>query len=158
MKKYLWHLCAATLLCSVGNAAVSPEVEKSVESDKTHLLTTFKQIHKNPELGFMETETSKIVADELKKFGYEVVTGIGKTGVAGVLKNGKGPVVMYRADMDANAVKETTGLPYASTKVVKRGDGESVPVMHACGHDAHTTWLLGIAKTMKETRINGKEP
>jgi hippurate hydrolase len=136
----------------VGNAAVSPEVEKSVESDKTHLLTTFKQIHKNPELGFMETETSKIVADELKKFGYEVVTGIGKTGVAGVLKNGKGPVVMYRADMDANAVKETTGLPYASTKVVKRGDGESVPVMHACGHDAHTTWLLGIAKTMKENK------
>jgi hippurate hydrolase len=124
-------------------------MEKSVESNKEHLLTTFKKIHKNPELGFMETETSKIIAKELKALGYKTITGIAKTGVVGIFKNGDGPVLMFRSDMDANAVKEVTGLPYASTKTIKREDGSEVPVMHACGHDAHTTWLLGIAKTMK---------
>jgi hippurate hydrolase len=96
----------------------------------------------------MEVRTAAIVAKELKALGYEVMTGIGKTGVVGIIKNGDGPIVMYRADMDCNSVKETTGLPYASTKTTKNADGVDVPVMHACGHDAHTTWMLGIAKIM----------
>jgi hippurate hydrolase len=74
--------------------------------------------------------------------------GIGKTGVVAVLRNGAGPTVMYRADMDANAVEEATGLPYASKVRVKREDGSESPVAHTCGHDAHVTWMLGMAKAM----------
>lgn len=121
---------------------------KEIKEDSARLVDIYKDIHANPELGFMETRTAGIIEKELKSLGYTVKTGIGVTGVVGVLKNGEGPVVMYRADMDCNAVKETTGLPYASTKVVKREDGSETPVMHACGHDAHVTWLLGIAKLM----------
>ncbi|MES1226553.1 MAG: amidohydrolase, partial [Bacteroidota bacterium] len=125
-------------------------------SDSLRLVEIFKDIHQNPELGFMETRTAGIIAKELKTLGYEVITGIGKTGVVGILKNGVGPVVMYRADMDCNPVKEITGLPYASTKMVKKDDGSEVPVMHACGHDAHVTWLLGIAKIMASLKNEWK--
>jgi len=117
-------------------------------ADSSRLVEIFKDLHQNPELAFMEVRTSGIIAKELKVLGYDVITGIAKTGVAGILKNGDGPVVMYRADMDCNSVKEITGLPYASTKTMKKEDGTDVPVMHACGHDAHVTWLLGIAKIM----------
>jgi hippurate hydrolase len=150
MKILIKSMVSGALLFYAAGAAAG--IDASIKADTPRLVETFKKIHQNPELGFMETETSKIVADELKKLGYEVITGIAKTGVVGILKNGKGPVVMFRADMDANAVKEVTKLPYASTKTVKRGDGETVPVMHACGHDAHVAWLLGIAKVMKEQK------
>jgi amidohydrolase len=126
-----------------------------VDQDRDRLVTIFKDIHQNAELGFMETRTSAIVAKELKALGYEVKTGIGKTGVVGILRNGNGPKVMFRADMDANAVKEVTGLSYASTQRVER-NGEEVPVMHACGHDAHTTWLLGLAKAMVALKSDWK--
>lgn len=128
-------------------AAYVDRIVSLVDQDRDRLVTIFKDIHQNAELGFMETRTSAIVAKELETLGYEVKTGIGKTGVVGILRNGDGPKVMFRADMDANAVAEVTGLPYASTKRVER-NGEEVPVMHACGHDAHTTWLLGLAKAM----------
>ncbi len=135
---------------------LSPElVQKivtSVDSDTQRLQTIFKDIHQHPELGFMEKRTAAIVAKELKALGYEVQTGIGKTGVVAIFKNGKGPVVMYRADMDANAVKEATGLPYASKVHVKLSDGSTSPVGHLCGHDAHTTWLLSLAKTMMQLK------
>jgi amidohydrolase len=123
-------------------------VKQMAYADSTRLVEMFKDLHQNPELGFMEVRTSGIIAKELKSLGYELITGIAKTGLAGILKNGDGPIVMYRADMDCNSVKETTGLPYASTKTMKKEDGTEVPVMHACGHDAHVTWLLGIAKMM----------
>jgi len=141
------------LVCSVTLFAKLPtEIENDIEQNKAHLLKIFKQLHQNPELGFMEKETSALVAKELKTLGYKTITGIAKTGVVGILKNGKGPILMFRADMDANAVKEITNLPYASKKVVKRDDGTQTPVMHACGHDAHTTWLLGMAKAMKAAK------
>ena len=124
------------------------KVKKEVDSDKDRLTTIFKDIHQNPELGFMETRTAAIVAKELKAVGFEVQTGIGKTGVVGVLKNGPGPVVMYRADMDANAVEEASGFPYASKVRTKLADGTEVPVAHMCGHDAHVTWMLGMAKAL----------
>lgn len=123
-----------------------------VNQDQARLTEIFKDIHQNPELGFMETRTAEIVAKELRKLGYEVKTGIGKTGVVGILRNGSGPTVMFRADMDANAVQEATGLPYASKVRVKREDGIEVPVGHMCGHDAHVTWLLGVAKAMVELK------
>jgi hippurate hydrolase len=131
---------------------MSSQRNAAIDADAERLIGMFKDLHQNPELGFMEVRTASIVARELEALGYEVKTGIGQTGVVGILRNGKGPVVMYRADMDCNAVREATGLPYASTKTAKRkdasGQDEEVPVGHMCGHDAHTTWLLGVAKVM----------
>src|SRR5205085_3727474 len=81
----------------------------------------------------------------LRAAGYEVTAGVGKTGVVGLLKNGDGPMIMLRADMDALPVKEATGLPYASNLTSTDRDGKTVPLMHACGHDMHVTWLIGAA-------------
>ncbi len=125
-------------------------IEQSVSQNNDKFVKIFKDIHQNPELGFMEVRTANIVAKELKSYGYTTTEHIGKTGVAAVMKNGDGPVVMYRADMDANAVKETTGLPYASNKIVKLDDGSETPVAHTCGHDAHVAWMLGTAKFFAE--------
>jgi len=127
-------------------------VKRVIDEQASYLVDTFKDIHRNPELGFMETRTAGIVADVLGALGYEVKTGIGVTGVVGILRNGDGPTVMYRADMDANAVEEATGLDYASAVRVVRPDGAEVPVAHMCGHDAHVTWMLGMAKVMAENR------
>jgi len=124
------------------------KVTTTVDSDTKRLTAIFKDIHEHPELGFMETRTAGIVAKELKALGFEVKTGIGKTGVVGIMRNGDGPVVLWRADMDAIATKEATGVPYASKVMKKMPDGSEVPVGHLCGHDAHTTWLLSLAKTM----------
>ncbi len=106
------------------------------------------QIHANPELGFQEVKTSALVAEKLKEWGYEVHQGIGKTGVVGVLRNGNGSKsIGLRADMDALPITETTGKPWAS---------KNPGVMHACGHDGHTTILLGAARYFAETRnFNG---
>ena len=147
-----------TLLLITVNSFSQPfnQVKKLAAADSIRLVEIFKDLHQNPELGFMEVRTSGIIAKELKALGYEVITGLGKTGVVGILKNGDGPVVMYRADMDCNSVKEITGLPYSSTKTMKKDDGTEVPVMHACGHDAHVTWLLGIAKIMVALKATWK--
>ncbi|GET45587.1 amidohydrolase [Capnocytophaga felis] len=143
---------AMSVVVSAQNGKYTAVVEKGIEKDNAYYVEIFKDFHQHPELGFMEKRTAGIVAKELKQYGYEVKTGIAKTGVVGILKNGKGPVVMYRADMDANAVKETTNLPYKSTKQVVKEDGTQTYVMHACGHDAHTTWLLAAAKFMAENK------
>ncbi|MDN3657021.1 amidohydrolase [Ferruginibacter paludis] len=146
------------LIFSIGglHAQVSKQVKQMAYADSGRLVEIFKDLHQNPELGFMEVRTSAIIEKELKALGYEVMTGIGKTGVVGILKNGAGPVVMYRADMDCNSVKEITGLPYSSTKTMKKVDGTEVPVMHACGHDAHVTWLLEVAKIMASIKNEWK--
>lgn len=130
------------------NAQSTTKVRQLAYADSARLAQIFIDLHKNPELAFMEVRTSGIITKELKSIGYEVISGIAKTGVVGILKNGSGPVVMFRADMDCNAVKEVSGLSYASTKTMANADGLEVPVMHACGHDAHVTWMLGIAKIM----------
>ena len=117
-------------------------------ADSSRLVEIFKDIHLHPETAFMEIRTAAIIAKELEGLGYTVITGIGKTGVVGILKNGEGPTVMYRADMDALPIKEATGLSYSSTVVAENIDGAETPVMHACGHDAHITWMLGAAKIM----------
>ncbi|MBK0402499.1 amidohydrolase [Adhaeribacter sp. BT258] len=112
----------------------------------------YKDIHRNPELSMEEFRTAKIVADYLTKYNFEVSIGIGVTGVVGILKNGEGPVVMLRADMDALPVSEDTGLPYASTKVARDAEGIEVGVSHVCGHDLHVTWLMGAARLFSEHR------
>jgi amidohydrolase len=105
-------------------------------------------LHKNPELSSMEFETSKKMAEDIRKAGLEVITGIGGNGVAGIFRNGKGKVIMIRTDMDALPVKENTGLPFASTVVMKDASGKENPAMHACGHDLHMTTWLGIVQAM----------
>jgi hippurate hydrolase len=148
MKNKQRLLFTAVLFLTATLHAQTSKLHQLAYSDSVRLVAIFKDLHQNPELGFMEVRTSGIIAKELKALGYEVITGIGKTGVAGILKNGEGPIIMYRADMDCNSVKEITGLPYASTNTMKKEDGTETPVMHACGHDAHVTWLLGIARIM----------
>ena len=115
------------------------------------LESVYKDIHSHPELSMQENRTACIAADRLRAAGYEVTTGIGKTGVVGVLRNGDGPTIMLRADMDALPVREATGLPYASN-VTADQNGKSVPVMHACGHDMHVTWLIGAATLLAKNR------
>lgn len=137
-------------------AALIKKVSAAVDSDRARLEEVFKDIHRNPELGFMEERTAGIVAKELKALGYEVKTGIGKTGVVGILRNGPGPIVMFRGDMDANSVEESTGLPYASKVRVKLPTGGETPVAHLCGHDAHVTWLLSVAKVMSSLKADWK--
>ena len=115
------------------------------------LESVYKDIHSHPELSMQEKRTAGIVAEHLRTAGYDVTTAIGKTGVVGVLRNGDGPTVMLRADMDALPVREATGLPYASS-VTADQDGKSVPVMHACGHDMHVAWLIGAATLLAQNR------
>ncbi|HAD45589.1 MAG TPA: amidohydrolase, partial [Alcanivorax sp.] len=143
---------ALTAATTPALADTTQRVNQLAEAQADRLVSTFKHLHANPELGFQETETAKQVSKRLKKLGYQVHTGIGGTGVAAVLKNGDGPVVMFRSDMDGLPVKEDTGLDYASRKQVTLDDGSKTHVAHACGHDAHVSWLLGIAEVMRETR------
>lgn len=112
----------------------------------------YKDVHSHPELSMQETRTAALAADRLRASGYEVTTGIGKTGVVGLLRNGEGPTVMLRADMDALPVEESTGLSYASKVKVADRDGESVPVGHMCGHDLHVAWLAGAANLFSRAR------
>ena len=104
---------------------------------------TYKDIHAHPELSMHERRTAGLAAKHLAELGYEVTTGVGKTGVVGLLRNGDGPKVMLRADMDALPIREETGLAYASTTTAVDPSGKTVPVSHACGHDLHVTWLMG---------------
>jgi amidohydrolase len=115
------------------------------------LESIYKDIHVHPELSLQEIRTARIAADHLRATGYEVATGVEKTGVVGLLANGAGPTVMLRADMDALPVQEATGLPYASSATAADG-GKTVPVMHACGHDMHVTWLIGAAALFARAR------
>jgi len=103
----------------------------------------YRDVHAHPELSMQEHRTAAKAAASLDAAGYAVTRGIGGTGVVGLLRNGDGPTVMLRADMDALPVKEATGLPYASTVTATDPDGNEVPVMHACGHDMHVVWLAG---------------
>jgi hippurate hydrolase len=116
----------------------------------------YKDIHQNPELSMQEFRTAKIAAAYLTKYQFEVTTGVGVTGVVGIMKNGAGPVVMLRADMDALPVAETTGLPYASNKIARDEEGVEVGVSHVCGHDLHVTWLMGAVRLFSEHRDQWK--
>ncbi|MGW1116447.1 amidohydrolase [Streptomyces tanashiensis] len=116
------------------------------------LRAVYEDLHAHPELSFQEFRTAGIVADRLRQQGWDVTEGVGGTGVVGVLANGEGPVVLLRADMDGLPVQERTGLPYASRATAVDGDGDEVPVMHACGHDMHVTCLLGATAQLAGAR------
>jgi amidohydrolase len=133
-------------------------LDQKVDSNINDWVGTYKYLHEHPELSTEEKATSEMVASALRKMGYEVTDHFGKYedgssayGVVAVLRNGPGPTLYIRTDMDALPVTENTGLPYASKVREKRPNGE-VGVMHACGHDLHMTVLLGTAKMMEETK------
>ena len=116
------------------------------------LVTLYKDLHTHPELSFQETRSAGVIAAEARAAGFEVTEKVGRTGVVAVLKNGKGPTVLIRADMDGLPVKETTGLPYASRAMGNYGSGPMTPVMHACGHDIHMSVWVGTARWLAENR------
>jgi amidohydrolase len=116
------------------------------------LESLYKDVHAHPELSMQETRTAALAAEWLRKSGYEVTTGVGKTGVVGVLRNGEGPMVMLRADMDALPIEEATGLPYASKIKMKDPQGNMVSVGHMCGHDMHIAWLAGTTTLFAQAR------
>ncbi|MGH3726149.1 MAG: M20 family metallopeptidase [Mycobacterium sp.] len=112
----------------------------------------YRDLHEHPELSFQEYRTAQKVEEAIAPLGLEVTPGVGGTGVVAVLRNGSGPVVWLRADFDALPVREQTGLPYASTARATNPDGKEVPVMHACGHDMHTTALVGTLRLLHELK------
>ncbi len=123
-------------------------LKESVSKQYAELETLYKRLHSNPELSFQEKETSRHLASELRELDYDVTENVGGFGVVALMRNGDGPVLMIRADMDALPVSEETGLAYASTATAKDETGAEVPVMHACGHDVHMTCLIGTAREM----------
>src|SRR5437762_738625 len=133
----IW-ICLALMVASLVRAP----------ADQTSLLDLYRWFHTHPELSFAERETSKRLADELRDAGYAVTENVGGYGVVAVLKNGAGPTVLFRTDLDALPVKEQTGLPYASSVRATDDKGAEVEVMHACGHDVHMTVLVGAARTL----------
>nr|WP_308166975.1 amidohydrolase [Nocardia albiluteola] len=116
------------------------------------LAELYTDLHQHPELSLQEFRTAAALADRLRQFGFDTETGVGGTGVVAALRNGEGPVVMLRADIDALPVQEKTGLDYASTAQAHDHTGQQVPVMHACGHDMHATCLIGAAAVLAHTR------
>jgi amidohydrolase len=135
---------------SVGTA--SDSILRGLHDELEELEALYKDIHSHPELSLQEKRTAGLAAERLKAADFEVTEGVGGTGVVGLLENGDGPTVMLRADMDALPVKEATGLPYASTVTATDPDGNETPVMHACGHDMHVTWLAGATRLLAEAK------
>lgn len=129
--------------------AEAPETRAAIEAEYDNYLSAlFVDFHQNPEMGFLETRTAAKMAAELRAAGVEVTEGVGKTGVVGIMRNGDGPLIMLRADMDGLPVEEKSGLPYASRARQIGEDGKEYPVMHACGHDVHITSLIGTARRL----------
>src|SRR5438309_8648342 len=129
-------------------AATSGEVEKVFP--QAHAL--YVDVHQNPELSGHETQTAEKLVSRLRTLGYEVTEHVGGNGIVALLKNGPGPVIMLRTELDALPVEEKTGLPFASQVVVKNANGQSTPVMHACGHDIHMSAWAGTARLMAENK------
>ncbi|HWH22238.1 MAG TPA: amidohydrolase [Allosphingosinicella sp.] len=143
------RLAAALLaLSALASPAAADPLRDAVAKDMPSLLSIYRDLHANPELSMQEVRTSAKLAAEAKKLGFDVTTGVGKTGVVAVMKNGPGPVVMLRADMDGLPVVEQTGLPYASKVRATSVAGVESGVMHACGHDTHMAAWVGAARRL----------
>lgn len=141
-----------TFAVTTASTVIADDVKTWTDAHVDELVTLYKQFHAHPELSFEEQETAAKLAQELKALGAEVETGVGGHGVVAILKNGEGPTVMLRADLDGLPVTEATELPYASKAKVTNENGEQVGVMHACGHDIHITNFIGVARYMAAHR------
>lgn len=133
-------------------APLPPEFTAQLDKMFPSVEALYQDLHRNPELAFNEHQTAKKLAERVKALGFDVTTGVGGTGVVAILKNGPGPTVMLRTEMDALPVQEKTGLPFASTATAKNAAGETVPTMHACGHDVHMSAWYATAKLMADNR------
>jgi hippurate hydrolase len=140
-------LSAAALLIAAAPAHADL-LRDAVAKDMPSLLTIYRDLHANPELSMQEVKTAAKLAAEVKKLGFQVATGVGKTGVVAVIKNGPGPVLLLRTDMDALPVVEQTGLPFASKVRTTSSSGAESGVMHACGHDTHMSAWIGTARRL----------
>jgi len=156
-------ICSLSILCLIFSAsafAQQPSLENIAASELPSLLAIYKDIHSHPELSGHEEQTSALIAKELRAAGCEVTDHFGRYdnpvmkgyGVIGLMKNGEGPTVLVRTDMDALPVEEETGLPYASKLVTKNDEGKEVHVAHACGHDAHMAAFIGTVRVLQRLR------
>ena len=136
------------LPAAMAGAADAALIDAIARDYDSKLAPLYQHFHRNPELSYMEVQTAARLARELREAGFQVTEGVGKTGLVALLKNGPGPMVMMRADMDGLPVEEKTGLAYASKVIQKDPSGREVPVTHACGHDVHMTSLVGTARRM----------
>ncbi|TNE57640.1 MAG: amidohydrolase [Alphaproteobacteria bacterium] len=142
------RMAAASIGFFVLTSSAQADLRQDIQGDKEDLLTFYKDLHQTPELSFEEVETAKKIAAQLEGLGFEVTREVGGHGVVGVLKNGEGPTVLIRTDMDALPVAEKTGLSYASQVKGPNQTGDEVSVMHACGHDMHMTVFVGTARRL----------
>ncbi|MBI4888515.1 MAG: amidohydrolase [Acidobacteria bacterium] len=156
------HLAALLLLLAPAFHAAplrgqtAAVAQRSIDELYPELAALYQDLHRNPELAFQETRTAGALAARLRALGYEVATGVGGTGIVALLRNGQGPTVMLRTELDALPVQEKTGVPFASTVTTKTAAGQVVPVMHACGHDLHMTAWAGTAAWMAGHRPQWK--
>jgi amidohydrolase len=152
------NLAVTVLLASIvscaraGDAKSTTPSPAEVDGIYADIESLYFDLHRNPELAFQETKTAATLTARMKALGFDVSTGVGGTGIVAVLKNGPGPTVMLRTELDALPIKEKTGLPFASSVVGKTAGGLTVPVMHACGHDLHMAAWSGTARLMAEHR------
>src|SRR5882762_6434446 len=157
-RNLLLPLLLVTIVCVNATAQLSLDV--LIDREIGSLVTTYKMLHSAPELSHHEEKTSAFLAQQLRAYGYTVTEKVGKYdrpelvgyGVVAVMKNGDGPTILVRSDLDALPVEEKTGLSYASTVRTKTEAGQDTSVMHACGHDIHITSLLGTAKMLAELK------
>ncbi len=148
-------LCAAALgAIAVPNAAHADTIKQAISADMPSLMALYRDLHANPELSFQEYKTAAKLAAEARKLGFVVTEKVGQTGVVAVMKNGAGPVVMIRADMDGLPVEEQTGLPFASKQRGVSKSGTESGIMHACGHDTHMSAWVGAARQLAATKAN----
>jgi amidohydrolase len=154
------RLCFSLLCASALSLFAQQTPQQIADAELPSLLTIYKDLHMHPELSTHEERSAGIVAKELKAAGCDVTEHVGKYekpgttcfGVVGVMKNGDGPIVLVRTDLDALPVHEETGLPYASTVTAKNDEGKDVPVMHACGHDVHMSTFIGVARALAKLK------
>ena len=145
-------LSASVLLVATAAAQGAHESMPTADAIYPDLERLYLDLHQNPELSWHEEKTAAKMAAQLRSLGYDVTTGVGKIGVVGLLRNGKGPTVMLRTELDALPMEEKTGVPYASKAVMKNDAGENVNVMHACGHDIHMTSWVGAATLLARSK------
>ena len=146
------HILLSVALLGVSLWAQSPSPSKEVQAVYADSYALYLDLHQHPELSSHELQTAAKVAAKLRGFGYQVTENVGGTGIVAVMKNGAGPTIMLRTELDALPVEEKTGLPYASKVHANDDSGHDVPVMQACGHDLHMASLIGTAQIMAQTK------
>src|SRR5215471_7496157 len=145
------------LSLAIGNAVWAQgskrvQIVPEIEALEPELVGLYRDLHQHPELAFHEERTASVLAERLRSLGFEVTTGVSRTGLVAILRNGSGPVVMLRTELDALPIEEKTGLPFASKEKGYDSEGNAVPVSHACGHDLHMSAWYGAAKIMASRR------